>query len=301
MQDATMTSAEQFPPQSIFLNSPDQLRLHVLHWQGPANAPKILLVHGFTHHAWVWAGLAQRLQPHFDVYALDFRGHGDSEWDPQHRYLHEHLQDDIRNTVEALSLHGCHLIGHSLGARVAMLALQQQPSLASSFTIIDTGPDVGAAGAAKVRRDAESQPSAFASVDAFHNYLRRIYALADAEALLAFATHSLRKESEQYTLKMDPGFTRALWNPDSRHNDARDLRAPLNQQLWDALASLQIPTLVMRGAASAILSCQTAEKMANDVIPNAQLKIVPVAGHAVMLDNPEAATDAIETFLHQVK
>lgn len=257
-------------------------------------------MHGFTHHAWVWAGLAQRLQPHFDVYALDFRGHGDSAWDPQQRYLHEHLQDDIRSTVEALSLRGCHLIGHSLGARVAMLALHQQASLASSLTIIDTGPDVGAAGAAKVRRDAESQPTAFTSIGEFHNYLRRIYALADADALLAFATHSLRKNGEKYTLKMDPAFTRALWNPDSHHNDSRDLRAPLNEQLWQALAALNVPALILRGAASAILSRQTAEKMAHEVIPNAQLKAVPVAGHAVMLDNPDVATDMIEAFLHGV-
>lgn len=285
-------------PQSIFLDSPDQLRLHVLHWQGPANASKILLVHGFTHHAWVWAGLAQRLRVHFDVYALDFRGHGDSSWDAQHRYLHEHLQNDIRHTVEALSLQGCHLIGHSLGARVAMLTLEQQTALASSFTIIDTGPEVGAAGAAKVRRDAESQPSTFGSVDAFHSYLRSIYSLANADALAAFAMHSLRHDGEHFSLKMDPGFTRALWNPNSYHNDSRDLRAPLNEKLWDALASLRIPTLVLRGAASAILSRQTAEKMTNDVIPNARLKSVPMAGHAVMLDNPDVATDVIETFLH---
>jgi pimeloyl-ACP methyl ester carboxylesterase len=288
-------------PQSLFLDAPDGIRLHVLHWQGPAGAQKILLVHGFTHHAWVWAGLAERLRAHFDVYALDFRGHGDSAWDPRHRYLHEHLQDDIRHAVDALSLQGCHLIGHSLGARVAMLALHQQPALASSFTIIDTGPEVGAAGAAKVRRDAESQPTAFDSVDIFHAYLRRIYALANAEALAAFATHSLRRNGEQYALKMDPGFTRALWKPDSYHNDSRDLRAPLNEQLWNALASLRIPTLVLRGAASAILSRQTAEKMANEVIPNARLKAVPVAGHAVMLDNPDVATDLIESFLHDAK
>jgi len=286
-------------PQSLFLDSPDQLRLHVLHWQGPANAQKILLVHGFTHHAWVWNGLAQRLRTHFDVYALDFRGHGDSAWDSQHRYLHEHLQSDILSAIDALSLHGCHLIGHSLGARVAMLMLKEQPTLAASFTIIDTGPEVGAAGADKVRRDAESQPSTFASVDTFHNLLRRIYSLANAEALAAFATHSLRKDGEHYTLKMDPGFTRALWTPTVSTDAPATLRAPLNEQLWDALASLQVPTLVLRGAASAILSRQTAERMAN-TIRNAQLKSVPVAGHAVMLDNPDVTTDLIEEFLHSV-
>lgn len=291
----TLLAAE---PQSLFLTSADQLRLHVLHWQGPPRAPRILLLHGFMHHAWVWQGLAQRLCSHFDVYALDFRGHGDSAWDPQQRYQHTDLQNDICHAITALSLHGCHLIGHSLGARVAMLVLEQEPALATSFTIVDTGPEVGAAGAAKVRRDAESQPGNFASVELFHGYLRRIYALSNADALAAFATHSLRRDGEHYTLKMDPAFTHALWKPASYHNDARELRAPLNEQLWHALASLKMPTLVLRGAASAILSRQTAEKMANEVIKNAQLKSVPLAGHAVMMDNPDVATDIIEDFLH---
>jgi len=287
-------------PQSLFLDSPDQLRLHVLHWQGPSHAPRILLVHGFMHHAWVWAELAQRLCGHFDVYALDFRGHGDSAWDAQQHYLHEHLQSDIRCAIDALSLHGCHLIGHSLGARVAMLVLEREPALATSFTIIDTGPDVGAAGAAKVRSDAESQPRHFTSVESFHSYLRRIYSLANYAALVAFATHSLRKEGDQFTLKMDPAFTRALWKPTTGNSNQHELRAPLNEQLWHALASLRIPTLVLRGAASAILSRQTAEKMANEVIANARLKPVPMAGHAVMLDNPEVTTDLIEAFLQDV-
>jgi len=255
-------------------------------------------VHGFMHHAWVWAGLAQRLRQHFDVYSLDFRGHGDSAWDAQQRYLHEHLQSDIRYCIDALSLQGCHLIGHSLGARVAMLVLEREPALAASFTIIDTGPDVGAAGAAKVRSDAQSQPSTFVSVESFHSYLRRIYSLSNPDALAAFATHSLRKQGDQYTLKMDPAFTQALWKPAADKNEQHELRAPLNEQLWQALASLRIPTLVLRGAASAILTRKTAERMANEVIRNAQFKSVPMSGHAVMLDNPDVTTDFIEEFLH---
>ena len=287
-------------PEPIYLQSPDDLRLHVMCWRGPQDAPDILLVHGFMHHAFVWSHLAQRLRQHFNVYALDFRGHGDSQWDAQQRYRHDDLQNDIRCAIDSLHLRGCHLIGHSLGARVAALLLAQQPQLARSFTLIDTGPDVGAAGVAKVRKDAETQPQVFASVEFYFDYLRKIYALANRDALAAFARHSLRQQGDNFALKTDPAFTRALWNPASYHNDSRDLRAPLNDQLWTALGKLTMPVLVMRGAASAILSQKTADRMLH-VIPRAELKTVAMAGHAVMLDNPNDTTTLIEDFLQRVK
>ena len=54
------------------------LRFHVLDWGGEARTP-LLLLHGFTGHAHAWDTLSIALQPHFHVYALDQRGHGDSE------------------------------------------------------------------------------------------------------------------------------------------------------------------------------------------------------------------------------
>jgi len=54
------------------------LRFHVLDWGGEGRTP-LLLLHGFTGHAHAWATLAIALQPHFHVYALDQRGHGDSD------------------------------------------------------------------------------------------------------------------------------------------------------------------------------------------------------------------------------
>ena len=54
------------------------LRFHVLDWGGEGRTP-LLLLHGFTGHAHAWDTLAIALQPHFHVYALDQRGHGDSD------------------------------------------------------------------------------------------------------------------------------------------------------------------------------------------------------------------------------
>jgi pimeloyl-ACP methyl ester carboxylesterase len=56
------------------------------------------------------------------------------------------------------------------------------------------------------------------------------------------------------------------------------------------------PALVVRGAASDILSPDCAEKMAEDVLAKGRLAIVPRAGHSVMVDNPGGFAEAVSAF-----
>src|SRR4029450_5785654 len=76
------------------------LRLHCLDWGG--DGPPLLLLHGFTGHAHAWDTLSIALQPHFHVYALDQRGHGES--DPAEVYNPAVAFDDSNGGVGELGL-----------------------------------------------------------------------------------------------------------------------------------------------------------------------------------------------------
>ena len=65
-------------PESRFYTS-QRLKLHYVVW-GDDTRPPILLVHGMRDHARNWDAVAERLVDHFAVYAVDLRGHGDSQW-----------------------------------------------------------------------------------------------------------------------------------------------------------------------------------------------------------------------------
>src|SRR5213080_5251681 len=100
------------------------LRLHPPA-RGGGGRPPLLLLHGFTGHAHAWDTLSIALQPHFHVYALDARGHGDS--DPADTYTAAAAFDDISGVVDQLGLTSCVLVGLSMGGRHAMYFASKRP------------------------------------------------------------------------------------------------------------------------------------------------------------------------------
>ena len=282
---------------SCTITTPDNLNLHYLHWENPNSQSYTLLLHGFTNDAHIWDGLSAKLVENHNVIAFDFRGHGDSDWDNNANYTHEQLLEDTLQLINHIKPEELHIIGHSLGARVAMLLLARKPVAIESFTIIDTGPEVRAVGVKKVRKDAEATPKAFESTESYFDFLSAIYIFAEPERIQLMAQYGLKELDGKLVPKTDPAFTAALWKQDSDNGDSTDLKYPLNDELWLALARIKAPTLILKGQASAILAKQTAEKMAHKIMPNAQLKEISKSGHALMVDNSEEFEGVMIDFL----
>ena len=287
-------------PESCFFTANDGLKLHYLFWPNPDSQDCCLLIHGFTNDAHIWDGLAEKLQKTHNVIAVDMRGHGDSEWDAEAKYTHPQMVEDVYALLKTLPFHHWHIIGHSLGSRVATLLISRKQLKPASFVIIDTGPEVRAVGVNKVRMDAESTPTSFATVEDFNHYLSGIYLFGQPERIMAMARHGLKLNDKGKLIpKTDPAFTAALWKPDSYRGNSDDLKYPLTDELWQALSNIHCPCLILKGQASAILAKKVAEKMANEVIPNATLKVIPQAGHAMMVDNPEMFEMIVVDFVTQ--
>jgi pimeloyl-ACP methyl ester carboxylesterase len=115
------------------------LRFHVLDWGGEGRTP-LLLLHGFTGHAHAWDTLAIALQPHFHVYALDQRGHGDS--DPATVYGPIAALDDLTGVVDQLGLAPAVMVGLSMGGRNAIYFTAKRPDAVRKLVILDIGPEI---------------------------------------------------------------------------------------------------------------------------------------------------------------
>src|ERR1700731_2284877 len=99
---------------SIAVGEKDELSVRAVEWSR-RGFPCVLL-HGFGENASVWGHLAPRLMSRFRVVAIDMRGHGNSDWDPESRYDAQTFTADLNKVVAAFSFERTILIGHSSGA-----------------------------------------------------------------------------------------------------------------------------------------------------------------------------------------
>jgi pimeloyl-ACP methyl ester carboxylesterase len=136
----------------------------------------------------------------------------------------------------------------------------------------------------------------FKSVEEYARSLTLAYPAAQSHALERLARHGLRRRDDGlYELKIAPALRGAVRPSASRSEGGSDAMSPEAQ--WAMLGRIRCPTLVVRGAASDILSPDTADKMVDEVRADARLAVVPQAGHSVMTDNPEGFEEALSGFL----
>jgi pimeloyl-ACP methyl ester carboxylesterase len=77
------------------------------------------------------------------------------------------------------------------------------------------------------------------------------------------------------------------------------LRENNSALLWNIVASLSSPVLILRGIGSAVLTSDVAQKMAQ-VLPNGHLRTISQAGHGGVVDNPREFAAALLPFLSQL-
>ncbi|QNE78882.1 alpha/beta fold hydrolase [Streptomyces finlayi] len=102
---------------------------------GDPAAPPVVLVHGRGGSSRDWTLVAERLAGEHRVYALDFRGHGLSDWPG--RYSFELFRDDLHAFLEARNLAGATVVGHSMGGVAACLLAEREPGLIGRLVLED--------------------------------------------------------------------------------------------------------------------------------------------------------------------
>jgi len=290
-------------PTSIRVPASHGLTLQALEWS--RDGVPLLFVHGFGNDAHVWDDIAPAVAPYYRTLALDLRGHGDSDRDPEARYDYEFHLADLEAATAALGIDRLVLVGHSLGGRIGMLFAGRHPERMAGLAIVDSAPELDPRGTVRIQLDLQrggagaagggGGPS-FASEAEYRELLARNYPAAGREQLQRLARHGLRARADgRFEPKLDPAWFRGRQG--AGEAEMREREARITRELWEALARVPCPTLVIRGAASDVVSADVADRMAEDALPQGRLVVIPRAGHSVMVDNPEACRDAISAFV----
>jgi esterase len=253
------------------------LRLHCLDWGG--DGPPLLLLHGFTGHAHAWDTLSIALQPHFHVYALDQRGHGES--DPAEVYNPVVAFDDITGVLAELGLTTLIVVGLSMGGRNAMYFASKRPEAVRRLVIVDIGPEIS-------RKTTQAppgppEPETWDSIEQAAQHLYRGNPYPGIHYYRWVASHSLKARPDG----------RLVWQ---WHPSVKERRAQSDIDWWALLKTIPAPTLVLRGAESTVLDRDVGERMAS-MLPQGTFVEIPRAVHTLHEDNPDAVVAALRAFL----
>ncbi len=289
-------------PVSIRVPGAHGLSLHALEWS--RDGVPLVFVHGFGNEAHVWDDLAPAVAPYYRTLALDLRGHGDSDRDPEARYDYDFHLADLEAATAALGIERLVLVGHSLGGRIAMLFAGRHPERMAGLVIVDSAPELDPRGTVRIQLDLQRGDTgagpgggpSFASEVEYRELLARSYPAAGREQLQRLARHGLRARPDgRFEPKLDPAWFRG--RAGAGEAALREREARLTRELWEALARVPCPALVVRGAASDVVSADVADRMAGEVLAQGRLVGIPRAGHSVMVDNPEACRAALSAFV----
>jgi pimeloyl-ACP methyl ester carboxylesterase len=284
-------------PTRLRVPGADGMSLNLLEWS--SEGTPMLLLHGFSNEAHIWDDFVPTVSPYYRVLALDLRGHGDSDWHPDGAYDYDDYVADVEQVLDHLGIQRAVFVAHSLGGRVAMLFAGRHPEQVAGLVIVDSAPELDTRGTTRISLDtAEHRDPSFGSVAEYEQMLVHAYPAATARAVRRMAEHGLKQRDDgRLVLKMDVAIRGAVGGDGAdaeaiaaRHDHFRD-------EMWSALEKVPCPTLVVRGAASDILSAEVADRMADEVLEQGKLAVVGQAGHSVMTDNPEGFADAVGRFV----
>jgi pimeloyl-ACP methyl ester carboxylesterase len=273
----------------------DGLSIHVLEWS--ESGTPLVLVHGFGNEAHIWDDFAPLVAPHYRTVAVDLRGHGDSDHDPERRYDYDFHVADLEAVTAALGIERLVLVGHSFGGRTSMLFAAKHPGRMAGLVIVDIGPEHDPRGTTRIRMEVMQRgDGSFATPAEYERVLAHNFPAGSEAALRRMAQHELRqREDGRWVRKADPAFMGGRAGASEAEAEAGERDTA--KRLWDALARIPCPTLVVRGAASDILSPEIADRMVDDVLVKGQLAVVPRSAHSVMTDNPAGFAEAVGAFV----
>jgi 2-(acetamidomethylene)succinate hydrolase len=249
-------------------------RLHAIE---TGTGPLALCLHGITANAYVFEPLMTALAARFRVMSLDQRGHGRSP-KPARGYASLDYANDLQDVLTEKAL----LIGHSLGARNALVAGLRFPGRVAAVVAIDFTPYIEPEVFDALEERVAGGDQNFASMKGIQTYLAGRYPQLPAHAVARRA---------QYGYKNVDGKWRPLAVPQAMRETCMGLR----EDLTGVLTNIRVPVLLMRGADSRLVS---REAWAKTRALRPDLPAVEIAGadHYVPEERPHEVAAAVREF-----
>ena len=239
-----------------------------IHYDVHGDGPPLILTHGYSSTSGMWNGQIDALSRRHKLVLWDMRGHGQSDYpDDPAAYSEAATVGDIAAVLDAVGARRAVVGGLSLGGYMSLAFYRAHPKRVSALLIIDTGPG-------------------FKKDDAREVWNKRALDTADRfdrEGLDVLKSAS--RERSTVSHRDATGLARA----------ARGMLTQRDARVIELLPEIKVPSLVVVGADDTPFLAASDYMAAK--IPGAQKVVIPAAGHAVNIDQPQAFIDAVLPFL----
>jgi len=249
-----------------------------LNYRKIGQGPPLMILHGIFGSADNWQTLGKRFAEQFTVYLIDQRNHGNSPHDQVFTYAA--MAQDVEAVISSEGLDQVHLLGHSMGGKVAMEFSLAHPEKLETLIVVDIAPKA---------------------------YPVHHQELIDAMRSLPLDSIDSRKEADQQLAKSIPNigirqFLLKNLTRDEHQEYSWKINLPVIDQqieaIGEALGEGQYsgPTLFIRGGESGYIKDED-ESLIRQHFPEAKLVTIPKAGHWVHAENPDGLYEAVIEFI----
>lgn len=246
----------------------------------------LVLLHGFTGDVSIWQGVRQYFASSYQVIAVDVLGHGQS--DKPHDVSAYHMTcvaDDICAILDALSVGRSHLLGYSMGGRLALYLATQFSDRFYSLILESASPGLATQDERDERRNRDCALADKIEANGilwFVNFWEKL-SLWDSQQQLSGAI--LQTQREQ----------RLRNSPHGLANSLRGMGTGVQPSLWGELTDLSLPTQLIVGEYDT--KFLHINQQMSEAIPQVQMTTIPNAGHTVHLENFDAFVACVASFL----
>jgi abhydrolase domain-containing protein 6 len=249
----------------------------------------ILLLHGFTANKDHWTRVARLLTPQYRVIAVDLPGFGESGLVDGGDYSIEAQAERIRSFVRTLGLTRFHLGGSSTGGNIAGAYAARYPETVESLWLISPLGVSGAQPSDVEQMIASGAPSPL--------IIERPGQFGDVlDIVFDNRPYLPRSVRRHLAVQAAARYHHYQWVYGQIRDIGPDGRPLPATPLQPLLAGSPLPTLIVWGERDRVLDVSGAALLA-EVMPNAQVEIMPRVGHLPMLERPEATAERYLEFL----
>ena len=239
-----------------------------IHYEVYGDGPALILTHGYSSTSAMWEGQIEALSKHHKLVLWDMRGHGKSDYPADPNAYSEALTiGDIAALLDQIGTRRAIVGGLSLGGYMSLAFYRTHPERVAALLIIDTGP-----GFKKDEARTAWNKRAHETAERFER---------DGLSVLK----SLSRERSSVTHRDARGLALA----------ARGMLTQRDASVMEVLPEIAVPSLIVVGADDTPFLAASDYMAAK--IPGAKKVVIPSAGHAVNIDQPQAFIDAVLRFL----